>query len=532
MGNQIQPDDKYKDSDWEYKINNDNIAEISEKSVKDKNGLNNRYLEVKGLRKGKTEARFTYSTEEEGVNESKIYNVIVDADLNVKVTENAQEIIIYPAEKYQDYNYKLEYESSDNSVVAIWREYYGCDGKEGILWRIEPLKAGKTEVKLKYVNEKEDKVEETKTYIINVGSDLNAKVTEKKEEIVPVKNNDLVLNVEENDNTPSNQINPKISLKNNSEKELDITNVKLKYYYTSDGDQDEAFDCYYAGTTNGTYKNLTSNLEGKILKLADNEKIENADKCLEITFNGGTLEANQEMSMNVNLHKSDWTSYDRTNDYSFNDADKICGFLNDELVSGLNPQELEQEGTGEEEKLPVENSDNKEEDKPQVTDPEKPEEEKSGISDEDREAANNVTLDIITKGQLRSNGNADVEIKVSEVRKPIEGFTLQLQYDEDLYEYEKTVLGINNEKLFSVKNKDGKVCLFFAYDPQNPDTAINKDFTLANIHFRIKKRANYYDFENAIQLVDDRDKCFFCADDGSELNINYKFENNVYELCY
>ena len=49
------------------------------------------------------------------------------------------------------------------------------------------------------------------------------------------------------------------------------------------------------------------------------------------------------MSMNVNLHKSDWSSYDRTNDYSYNNADNICVFLNDELVPGLNPQEPEQE---------------------------------------------------------------------------------------------------------------------------------------------------------------------------------------------
>ena len=55
---------------------------------------------------------------------------------------------------------------------------------------------------------------------------------------------------------------------------------------------------------------------------------------------------------------------------------------------------------------------------------------------------------------------------------------------------------------------------------------------MANIHFRIKKRANYDDFDKAIQLVEDKDKCFFCADDGSELNINYKFENNVYERCH
>lgn len=596
---------------------------------------------------------------------------------------------------YGEANSGYEWRSSikDESIAEIIKKPYIADeitgelvsSKEPNEFIIKGLKKGSTEVTFNYVDPVKGEIVKKQTYSVKVDANLKVTVTEKEEE-VPLKNKDLLLQVEENDNTPSNQINPKISLKNNSEKELDLTNVKLKYYYTSDGDQEEAFDCYYAGTTNGTYQNLTSNLEGKIIKLADNEKIENADKCLEITFNGGTLEANQEMSMNVNLHKSDWSSYDRTNDYSYNNADNICVFLNDELVPGLNPQEPEQEGTGEEEKPPVENPDNKEEDKPQVTEPEKSEEEKPEIPDEDKEAANNVTLDVITKGQLRANGNADVEIKmsdlkksiqgytlqllydedlyeyvdttagditpnskktfstncvngkvclmfapftqespetidkdgvlatihfkvkkngsdsefenalklvdnkdkclfyavdeselninsnfsiapdmvdkekakninldisaygnaeigedvnveinVSEVRKPIEGFTLQLQYDEDLYEYEKTVLGINiinNEKLFSVKNKDGKVCLFFAYDPENPDTAINKDFTLANIHFRIKKRANYDDFEKAIQLVEDKDKCFFCADDRSELNINYKFVNNVYERCY
>lgn len=55
-----------------------------------------------------------------------------------------------------------------------------CGAGETHIWDVKGLKEGQTEVTFNYLRPWENKISESKTYIINVDSDLNVKVTEKE----------------------------------------------------------------------------------------------------------------------------------------------------------------------------------------------------------------------------------------------------------------------------------------------------------------------------------------------------------------
>lgn len=143
-----------------------------------------------------------------------------------------------------------------------------------------------------------------------------------------------------NGNTASstNGIAPRIKLYNNGDTIVKLSDVKLRYYYTIDGEIEQNFWCDWS--TIGS-----SNVTGKFVKM-DNAKT-GADYYLEVGFaNGaGNLEVGQSIEVQVRFSKSNWTNYTQTGDYSFNSTNnnyvdwaKITGYLGDKLEWGMEPQ--------------------------------------------------------------------------------------------------------------------------------------------------------------------------------------------------
>ena len=222
--------------------------------------------------------------------------------------------------------YEWWYTVRDESVAEITEEKFIPDDpieqKDGSgqtqIWSVKGLKEGTTEVTFNYSRPWKEEIEESVTYVITVDSDLNVKVSEIQEEKLNIQ-----VKVEEKDEEISNQINPTISLENKTDKPLDLSKVTVKYYYTAESFENESFNCYYAGTTSVAYKELTSFEEGKINKIRASDDKGNSDRCIEVTFNGGILDAGQSMEMNISVNKNNWSNYDKTNDYSFNNPDGI-----------------------------------------------------------------------------------------------------------------------------------------------------------------------------------------------------------------
>ena len=153
----------------------------------------------------------------------------------------------------------------------------------------------------------------------------------------PVTNNDAKVEVSVSNGTSANSLTPKFTVTNKSGADLDLTTLKLKYYYTADGDEAQTFNCYYAGTVGGTYQNFTGNVVGEIKKL--DTAVNSADSYVQVGFNGGTLAAGQSMEVQASVNKDGWKNYDQSNDYSYNVGNKVTASVNNKVIWGTAPVE-------------------------------------------------------------------------------------------------------------------------------------------------------------------------------------------------
>nr|AIA83911.1 CBM_3 [uncultured Clostridium sp.] len=105
----------------------------------------------------------------------------------------------------------------------------------------------------------------------------------------------------------TNTISLHFRITNTSDTPIDLSAVKLRYYYTEDGAQAQNFWCDWcsAGTSNvtGAFNSISA---------------ENADNYLEVGFAGGTgnLAAGDSVEIQIRIAKEDWSNYNQTNDYS------------------------------------------------------------------------------------------------------------------------------------------------------------------------------------------------------------------------
>lgn len=132
-----------------------------------------------------------------------------------------------------------------------------------------------------------------------------------------------------------NSVAPTFTVTNTSDSELDLSTLKLKYYYTADGDEAQTFNCYYAGTVGGDYENLTGNIVGEINKL--NSTANKADCYIVVSFNGGTLAPGQAATIQTSVNKDGWKEYDQSNDYSYNEGKNVTASINNKVVWGTAP---------------------------------------------------------------------------------------------------------------------------------------------------------------------------------------------------
>jgi len=140
-----------------------------------------------------------------------------------------------------------------------------------------------------------------------------------------------------NTGTTSGTISPNFQLVNTSDSPINLQNVKLKYYFTVNGENSQNFWCDWSTIETGK-------VSGKFVKVTSpNSKF---DYCLEISFaNGaGNLTSGNPIEIKTRFAKSDWGNYTQSDDYSFNatasgytDWDKVTAYILDDLVWGTEP---------------------------------------------------------------------------------------------------------------------------------------------------------------------------------------------------
>jgi Cellulose binding domain./Glycosyl hydrolase family 9./Domain of unknown function. len=133
-----------------------------------------------------------------------------------------------------------------------------------------------------------------------------------------------------------NGIMPRYKLTNTGTTPVKLSEVKIRYYYTIDGEKSQNFWCDWSTVGSG-------NVTGTFVKM--DEPKEGADYYLETGFtdDAGYLQPNQSIEVQNRFSKSDWSNYSQSNDYSFvaNDVygsnDKITVYLSGVLISGIEP---------------------------------------------------------------------------------------------------------------------------------------------------------------------------------------------------
>ncbi len=133
-----------------------------------------------------------------------------------------------------------------------------------------------------------------------------------------------------------NTIRSSINIKNTGTVPINLSDIKLRYWFTNDGNQQNSFTCEYAtlgsGNVTGSFSNISSPVAG-------------ADTYCEIGFTSAAGKLSPGGSTGAIPFRIEGASdYDKTNDYSYDskmtelgDNTKITGYIKGELKYGVEP---------------------------------------------------------------------------------------------------------------------------------------------------------------------------------------------------
>lgn len=148
-------------------------------------------------------------------------------------------------------------------------------------------------------------------------------------------NGSILIEYSNGNTTPnSNSINPRFRLSNKGSS-VDLSKIKICYYYTINGEKKQTFWCDWSSASN-------SNVTGNFKKLSNKSS---ADYCLEIGFKNGSgfLNKNESIEIQGRFSKDDWSNYNQSDDFSFSSStsyikwDKIALYIDGKLLFGKVP---------------------------------------------------------------------------------------------------------------------------------------------------------------------------------------------------
>ena len=135
----------------------------------------------------------------------------------------------------------------------------------------------------------------------------------------------------------SNSISPQLKIVNTGSTAINLANLKVRYYLTSDGATSQSFWCDWANIG-------TTNVSGNFVTMATPK--DTANCYLEISFSStaGNLAAGDSVLLQTRFSKSDWSNYTQSNDYSYNATattytawNKVTAYISDALQYGIEP---------------------------------------------------------------------------------------------------------------------------------------------------------------------------------------------------
>ncbi|WP_166244669.1 cellulase family glycosylhydrolase [Paenibacillus turpanensis] len=141
---------------------------------------------------------------------------------------------------------------------------------------------------------------------------------------------DLVLQYRAGDTNPSdNQIKPQFNIKNNGSAEVDLSELRIRYYFTKD-----------SGAAMNSWVDWAQIGGSHVQRTFTEDYVE-----LSFSSEAGSIPAQgQSGDIQLRMSKTDWSNFDEANDYSFDrtktsytDWDRITLYRGGELVWGVEP---------------------------------------------------------------------------------------------------------------------------------------------------------------------------------------------------
>ena len=278
-----------------------------------------------------------------------------------------------------------------------------------------------------------------------------------------------------NTQADSNSIYPKFRLTNTGSSPINLADLKLRYYYTIDGEKSQTFWCDWSPVG-------SNNVTGKFEKLSP--AVTGADYYLEISFSSGagSLAPNTPIEVQGRFAKSDWTNYNQADDYSFNSSatnyttwNKVTAYLNGKLVWGIEPNGSVSTPT------PTATPTNIVTITPTPT---------KVVTNTPNPNAMTVTI-----GTVQGAPGQAVSVPVTIAKVPSSGvttFDMTIVYDSSVLEYVSYEPGSiikNPSENFEInKEEDGKLRALFL-DMTVENESITADGLIANLNFKIKSNA-------------------------------------------
>ena len=155
--------------------------------------------------------------------------------------------------------------------------------------------------------------------------------------VTPIAGDLVIQSYNGNTSASTNGLSPKFKLLNAGTADINISDIKLRYYYTIDGEISQNFWCDWASIG-------SANVKSEFVKLTNPST--GADYYLEVSFtaSAGTLKPGQSAEIQARFSKSNWSNYNQENDYSFNassnqyvNSEKVTGYINNKRVWGVEP---------------------------------------------------------------------------------------------------------------------------------------------------------------------------------------------------
>jgi hypothetical protein len=146
---------------------------------------------------------------------------------------------------------------------------------------------------------------------------------------------------------------PNFRITNVSPSEINLKDVKIRYYYTLDSLDSEEVQTYSVYTSQKAGEDIIGVTTGTFVKMS--MPTDTADYYLEIGFNdsAGTIEQDGTVIVGVGFSKEKIIENMQTNDYSYNGSaenytlwDKVTVYIANQLVSGIEPNMYASRQTG------------------------------------------------------------------------------------------------------------------------------------------------------------------------------------------